>query len=120
MVENIPKRNIRELKIDEENIAELKAISQITGMLAEKPEILEEISEEMKKISKEYEQRMKNTVSAVIAKNIDLEAAEIEKIYPQWAWHVHQYWYWYWDWIIPPWTVWGPYRELPYRRLREG
>jgi hypothetical protein len=110
-----------EIEIDEEKIAELKAISEITRVLAEKPEILKDISDEMKKISKEYESRMKNTVSKMIAENVDIAVADIEKIYPQWAWHVHQYWYWYWDWVIPPWTVWGPYRELPHRmKSKEG
>ena len=45
MSEDVPKRKISDFKIPDKAKEELQLISKITGMLAEKPELLKDIGE---------------------------------------------------------------------------
>ncbi|PVX23289.1 MAG: hypothetical protein CW691_11045 [Candidatus Bathyarchaeum sp.] len=118
MGEKIPKRKISKAKIPNRVKEELQIVSKITGALAEKPEVLQQIGDKMQEIAKDYEKKMKNEISSIIAEAVDLEASKIIDICPQLIQYIDC-----WDqiWIPPIWWRWGPY-DIPnlQRDLRKG
>ena len=118
MSEKIPRRKISDVKIPNKVKEELQIVSKITGMLAEKPELLEHIGTKMQEVSKEYEMKMKQEVSNIIASAIDVKVDKIIDICPQIIRYID-----YWDhvWIPRIWWLWGPYEHLnPQRDIRRG
>lgn len=90
---------------------DLKAISAITGMLGDKPEVLKKVAKKLEELSNEYEQKVKAEVSNILAENVKIDASKIGQLQPYWANIWRPWWHtpWYQTWWLPPWYVWGPY-----------
>ena len=121
MTKRVPRRRISEFRIPDKAKDELQIVSKITGLLAEKPELLREIGEKMQEISSEYELRMKREVTNFIASTADITPERMRDLYPQIIPHILQYW----DRVICPpiWWVdwWFPYQREDLRtRLPRG
>ncbi len=103
----IPQGRVPPVEISSED---LKAISAITGMLADKPEVLKKIADRMEALSEEYTKKMNTEISDIMATAVKLDPDKIAQLQPIWAhiWHPWQIWYWDHTWY-QPWTIWGPY-----------
>jgi hypothetical protein len=113
LASKIPQRKLPTVEISSE---ELKTVSAITGMLAEKPEVLKKIAKRMEELSSEYEQKVKTEVINTLAENVKIDAAKIGEIQQYWWWYIPHIW-WHQYWYTSPWIE-GPYLN-PYRFATE-
>lgn len=113
--EMIPRRGLPEFKISKEQAEEVRAVSAITKMLADDPELSKKIAGAFVEASRaEPKDRLvtqielKEKVTRMVAEKLkDVPAAQVARLYPYWYVYIIQYWiprYW-----IPDVTIWQPW-----------
>jgi hypothetical protein len=99
-LEKMPKGKIPDAEVGKEQAEELKAVSAITKMLAEKPEIAKEMAEIFEQVAKEKEKELTERISKLLAEKVkDIPADRISGSM--------QYWY---PWVVRYWGPWYPWR----------
>jgi hypothetical protein len=92
MTEKIPKRKIPKFKIGEEQTDELRTISAITKILAEKPELTNEIAEIFIEVEMKKQRELTEKVSKVLAENLkELPIQRISASFEKWSPLVSRY-----------------------------
>ncbi len=112
MAEDIPKRKMPKFKISEDEADELKTISAITGLLAEKPQVASDIADIFIEVEMEKEQELTRRISAKLSENLkELPTEKISASFGSWSPVFFRYVYTVRYGYIPP-RYWCP---SPYR-----
>jgi hypothetical protein len=107
LAEKIPERKLPEFKITKEQQERLRAISAITKVLADDPELTKNIASEFVNASSASDPIpanivMRENISKMIARRLkELPAERIIDLYPWWSRIFVRYWIphiYYWDW----------------------
>jgi hypothetical protein len=86
MTEKIPKRKISKFKIGKEQTDELKTISAITKVLAEQPQLANELAEIFVEVEMEKQRKLTEKVSKLLADNLkEFPIQKISASFDQWC-----------------------------------
>ena len=103
-MEKMPKGKIPEAEIGKEQAEELKAVSAVTKMLAENPDLAKEMAKIFEQVAKEKEKELTEKISKLLADKVkEIPADRISAAMPFWyPWVVryHGPWYPWRPWII--------------------
>ncbi len=85
MGEKIPKKSMPEFEIASEQVNELKAVSAVTKVLADNPQVIKEISEIFKQVEMEKERELVEKVTKLLAEKVtEVPAEQIKAAFNYW------------------------------------
>ena len=85
MEEKIPRKKMGELRIQKEQINELKAISAVTKILADNPKLAKDIVEVFNQVAAEKEHELVERVTGILAEETDeVTAKQIKAAFSYW------------------------------------
>jgi hypothetical protein len=85
MEEKIPKKNLPEFRIGKEQVEELKTVSAVTKVLADNPELAEEIAGIFRKIAKEKDRELAEKITCILAAKLpDVPEKKLKAAFHHW------------------------------------